>query len=137
MTTWMLDTDTCVYLVNRRAGFERVLRRMEGRRYGEIRVSAVTLAELRYGIARSARRTSNAEKVEAFLQRFDIVAFDERAAAEYGTVRAGLERAGRVIGPLDTLIAAHALSLGCILVTNNVREFGRVPRLRVENWAAA
>ena len=136
MTAWMLDTDICIYLINRRPGYERVLRRMEGRRYGDIAVSAVTLAELRYGIARSARRKGNAEKVEAFLQRFDTVAFDESAAAAYGAVRARLEGSGRTIGPLDTLIAAHAISRGCVLVTNNVREFRRVAGLRVENWAA-
>jgi tRNA(fMet)-specific endonuclease VapC len=107
---------------------------MEGRRYGEILISAITLAELRYGVAKSARRRGNAEKVEAFLQRFETAPFDERAAAEYGAVRAGSEARGRPIGPLDTLIAAHARSRDSTLVTNNVGEFRRVPGLRIENW---
>ena len=95
---------------------------------------AITVAELRYGVAKSAWPEQNREKFESFIERFEIVDFSEEAAAAYGRIRASLESAGTPIGPLDTLIAAHALSLVCTLVTNNAREFQRVPGLNIENW---
>lgn len=130
----LLDTDICIYLLNQRLGFESILKRLDGREYGEISLSAITLAELRFGIAPSRRRSLNLAKLELFLASFEAVPFDDRAAAAYGSLRAHLEAQGMPIGPLDTLIAAHALALCATLVTNNVREFGRVPALTLENW---
>lgn len=130
----LLDTNICIYLLNQRPGFEVILRRMDGRRQGEVALSAITLAELRFGIAASQRRPVNLAKLELFLAAFEIVPFDAPAASTYGSLRAQLQARGTPIGPLDTLIAAHALALGAIMVTHNVREFGRVPGLTVENW---
>ena len=130
---WLLDTNACVHLINRRPGYERLLARIDGRDYGEILISAITLAELEFGVAKSARGAGNRGRLELFLARFEIAPFDARAAA-CGPLRAALETKGTPIGPLDTQIAAHALVLGAILVTGNVREFGRVAGLKVENW---
>ncbi len=131
---YLLDTNICIYLINRKPHHEAVLRHMDGMAYGDILISAVTVAELRYGIAKSAWPERNREKFESFIERFEIVDFNDAAAAAYGQIRASLESAGTPIGPLDTLIAAHALSLQCTLVTNNVKEFRRIPGLGVENW---
>lgn len=133
---YLLDTDTCIYLINRTPGFRSILQRMEGLRYGEVLISSITLAELRYGVAKSRHADRNRAHLELFLARFAAAAFDETAAARYGEIRAALEAKGTPIGPLDTLIAAHALGLGATLVTNNVREFSRGEGLRVENWMA-
>ena len=131
---YLLDTNICVYLINRKPHHEAVLRHMDGMAYGDILISTVTIAELRYGVANSAKPEQNREKFGNFIERFEIVDFDDAAAAAYGYIRAGLKSAGTPIGPLDTLIAAHAISLECTLVTNNVREFERVPDLKIENW---
>jgi tRNA(fMet)-specific endonuclease VapC len=133
---YLLDSDTCIFLINRKRGYEAILRRLDGLRYGEVLLSAITLAELRYGIAKSTRKAHNVPRLDRFLARFDARAFDEEAAKAYGPIRAELEGKGTPIGPLDTLIAAHAVSLSAILVTNNENEFSRVPDLRLENWFA-
>lgn len=130
----LLDTDICIYLINQRSGFETILRRLDGRQQGEVILSTITLAELRFGIAASQRRHLNLAKLELFLASFEIAPFDAPAAMAYGSLRAYLQAQGTPIGPLDMLIAAHALSLGAILVSNNIREFGRVPGLKLENW---
>jgi tRNA(fMet)-specific endonuclease VapC len=131
---YLLDTDTCIFLLNRKRGYEAILRRLDGLRYGEVLLSAITLAELRHGIAKSTRKEQELPRLERVLARFDARDFDEGAAQAYGPIRAELERKGTPIGPLDTLIAAHAVSLNAILVTNNEGEFSRVPNLRLENW---
>ncbi len=131
---YLLDTNICVYLINRKPQYEAVLRHMDGLAYNDILISAITIAELRYGVANSTKPEQNREKFESFIERFDIVDFDDAAAAAYGRIRTELKNAGTPIGPLDTLIAAHAASLKCTLVTNNVREFERVPGLKIENW---
>lgn len=131
---YLLDTDICIYLIKRRP--ESVVRHLAAQQVGDVGVSAVTVAELRYGVARSAQTERNARALELFLAPLVIADFDAGAATAYGAVRAALERAGAPIGALDTLIAAHALSLGATLVTNNTCEFDRVPGLSLANWAA-
>lgn len=131
---YVLDTDICIYLLNRRLAYENILKRIDARSYGEIIISAITLAELRYGIAASQRREANLSKLELFLAQFEVIAFDEHAAAVYGSILAHLRAKGTPIGPLDTLIAAHARALTATLVTNNIAEFSRVPGLVLENW---
>lgn len=133
----LLDTNVCVYLINRRPGYERLLDHIAKRKYGELLISSVTLAELEFGVAKSTRGAENRVRLDLFLARFEIAPFDNRPAAAYGPLRAGLESRGEPIGPLDTMIAAHALALGAILVTSNTREFGRIARLRLENWLDA
>lgn len=131
---FMLDTDSCIALIKRKPG--PVLRRLTALAPGEAGISAVTLAELRFGVAKSAQREKNGQALDEFLLPLEIAEFDEPAAEVYGSVRAGLEKAGTPIGPLDALIGAHALSLGAALVTHNTREFRRIPGLSVVDWLA-
>jgi tRNA(fMet)-specific endonuclease VapC len=131
----LLDTNVCIHIIRRRP--PEVLRNFERFEVGEVGVSSVTVAELSYGAEKSSRREHNREALWRFLLPLEVVAFGSEAAAAYGHVRAALERVGTPIGPLDTLIAAHAVSLGIPLVTNNVREFERVPDLNVEDWTRA
>jgi tRNA(fMet)-specific endonuclease VapC len=131
---FMLDTDCCIALVKRKPA--ALLSRITSLAPGEAGVSAVTLAELRFGVAKSAERERNSQALDEFLLPLEIADFDEAAAGSYGKVRAALEAVGRPVGPLDTLIGAHALSLGAILVTHNTREFRRIPHLAVEDWLA-
>lgn len=131
---YMLDTDICIHLIKERPA--HVLRRFRSLRVSDIGVSAITYAELQHGVEKSARPRENARALVKFLTPIEIAAFDDMAAVEYGAIRAALEREGRVIGAMDLLIAAHARSLGVILITNNVDEFKRVAGLALENWAS-
>ena len=131
---YMLDTNVLVYVINARPHHEAVLERFDREPLEDLAVSSITLAELRYGIAKSRRRGANRKALRQALDALNVMPFDTRAADTYGTVRSELEAAGEPIGPLDTLIAAHALSLKLTLVTSNTREFSRVRRLRVESW---
>lgn len=131
---WMLDTDTVAYLVNRAPGHERIKRRLSGRSPGEIRVSAVTLGELYYGFELGDVSVERAQALKDLLELFQTEDFPVGAARTYGEIRAALDRIGRRIGPYDLLIAAHARHIGAVLVTNNEREFRRVPGLSVQNW---
>jgi tRNA(fMet)-specific endonuclease VapC len=131
---FMLDTDSCIALIRRKSA--SILRRLTALAPGEVGLSAITLAELRYGVAKSAQREENAQALDEFLLPLEIADFDEPAAEIYGTVRAALETAGTPIGPLDTQIGAHALSLGAALVSHNTREFRRIRGLTVVGWLA-
>jgi tRNA(fMet)-specific endonuclease VapC len=128
----MLDTNVCIYLI--RARPPEVLRRFEEYEVGEICVSSVTAAELHFGVRKSRRPAQNERALEQFLLPLEVAAFGREAAAAYGHIRSALDERGTPIGPLDTLIAAHAVSLDLTLVTNNVREFARVPSLKLDNW---
>ncbi len=132
---WMLDTDTCIAIIRRRT--EAVLRRLSAKSVGQIGISSITLSELSYGVARSSRRAESAGALQEFLLPLEVAAYDIAAAEMYGKVRAALTAAGSPIGPLDTLIAAHAVSLDVTLVTHNQREFRRVAGLRTEDWIPA
>ena len=129
---YMLDTNICIYLIKRRS--DELLKRMRVFRTGEIGVSVVTVAELQYGVSKSQNKERNQAALETFLLPLDIADFSFTVTVAYGDIRAQLERQGQPIGPLDTMIAAHALSLDVPLVTNNAREFERVKGLRVEDW---
>jgi tRNA(fMet)-specific endonuclease VapC len=113
----------------------QVLARWQRCAIGDLGLATVTLVELEYGVAKSQEPARNQAALAAFTLPLELVAFDAPAAAASGPIRATLERQGTPIGAMDLLIAAHARSLGVILVTNNVREFGRVPGLRIENGA--
>ncbi len=130
----MLDTNICVGLLRGRA--PEAFRRLQHHQPDDIGISSITLAELQYGVAKSARPQKNATLLAQFCVPLAILLFDSVAAETYGSVRADLERKGTPVGPLDTLIASHALSLDIPLVTNNEREFRRVAGLHVENWLA-
>ncbi|TKB94576.1 MAG: type II toxin-antitoxin system VapC family toxin [Nitrospira sp.] len=128
----MLDTNICIYLIKQRP--PTVIDRFLSHPVGDIGVSSITVAELAYGVNKSRHTTKNRLALEQFLAPLDLAAFDQDAALSYGRLRALLEQKGSPIGSMDLLIAAHALSLGVRLVTNNLREFQRVPGLRLENW---
>lgn len=130
---FLLDTDICVYLIKKHP--PAVFEKLRSCRTGDVGVSAITVAELRFGADKSQRPKQNHEGLDLFLAPLEIVAFDDRAAAEYGQIRAQLESAGQPIGPLDLLIAAHAKGLGVTLITNNSGEFKRIRGLKIENWA--
>ena len=134
---WVLDTDILVYFINRKPGFERIARRMSGRSPGEVRLSAITLAELEFGIENGEFRSEDRKTLAGLLEFLQADDFPSGAARDYGEIRASLERSGRKVGPNDLLIAAHARHLGAVLVTNNEREFRRVPGLSVQNWLKA
>jgi len=129
----MLDTNICIYIVKRQP--KSVLERFAAVPVGDLGISVITLAELEYGASKSSQPARNREALEQFVSPLQIAVFDRHATIVYGRIRALLEKRGRPIGSMDLLIAAHALSLNVRLVTNNVREFKRVPGLRVENWA--
>lgn len=131
---YMLDTNILVYVLNARPHHQAVLDRFDREEPRDMVVSSITLAELRFGIEKSRQRDVSRRVLQQVLDALNVAPFDAKAAQMYGSVRAGLEAEGKPIGPLDTLIAAHALSLDLTLVTNNVREFSKARRLRVENW---
>ena len=128
---YLLDTNTCVYAIKRRP---EVLRRLRTLSPDDLGVSAITLAELRFGAAKSSRPSETRRSIEAFLRPFEVLSFGSEAADEYASLRLALERQGRPIGERDLLIAATAKSLGLVVVTHNVREFSRVPGLKIEDW---
>ena len=129
----MLDTDICIYIIKRKP--LNVLERLESIRPDQLSMSAITFAELMNGAKKSQRVEANVSRLNALGELLEICSFDQQAAVAYGDVRSSLEKRGEVIGPHDLLIAAHALSLGRILITNNEREFKRVEGLKVANWA--
>ena len=131
---YLLDTNICIYLIRQHPA--SVVREMVKQEIGDVGISSVTVAELQFGVAKSAHADRNRDALEKFIAPLVIANFDTTAATHYGRIRAILEQRGTPVGSLDTLIAAHALGLDVTLVTNNVREFGRVPDLRVINWAA-
>ena len=129
---YLLDTNICIALIRQRpAG---LLQRLTALEPGEVGLSSITLAELIYVADKSSQTEQNLAALEQFLLPLELVNFDESAATVYGQIRAGLEREGKIIGSMDMLIAAHALSLNTILVTNNTKEFGRVSGLLLEDW---
>ncbi|HEX7476857.1 MAG TPA: type II toxin-antitoxin system VapC family toxin [Polyangiales bacterium] len=129
---FLLDTDTCIYALKQD---EAVLQNLLAHSPADVGVSVITEAELRTGAAKSASAAKTLRLLERFLQPIEIADFVSADAASYAAIRAKLERAGTPIGPLDTLIAAQAVARKLTLVSNNQREFRRVPGLRVENWS--
>lgn len=132
---WMLDTDTCIALIKQRPG--SVLKKLRGKSTGQVGISSITLGELAFGASKSSRSQESHAALSEFLLPLEVAEFNETAAMHYGDVRADLDRQGRPIGPLDTLIAAHALAIEATLVTHNTREFKRVGSLRLEDWLKA
>ena len=131
MLQYMLDTDTCIYVMKNQPVELRT-------RFSELAeqlcISSITLAELHYGAEKSARTMESLQAIEHFVARLEVLSFSPKAASHYGRLRAELERAGTPAGPHDMLIGAHARAEGLTVVTNNVREFARMPGVRVENW---
>lgn len=128
----LLDTNICIYIIKRQPA--AVINRFLEYQVGDIGISSITLSELRYGVAKSTHREKNSKALDEFIIPLEVVSFDEEAARMYGDIRATLEKAGTPIGAMDMLIAAHALSLGIPLITNNTREFARIPSLDIVDW---
>lgn len=131
--TYMLDTNICIYAMKQKP--EKVLQRFKQKLNSGICISSITLAELEYGMKRSSDPAKNEQALLRFLAPLSVLPFGSAAASAYGEIRAYLQSKGTPIGPLDMLIAGHAKAEDLILVTNNVREFERVPALEIENWA--
>jgi len=129
---YLLDTNICVYVIRKRPA--RVIRKLQRKQVSEIGISSITLSELEYGVAKSVKPEQNKLALTEFLAPIEVLPYDDGAALRYGPLRAHLERQGTPVGSLDLLIAAHALSLECVLVTNNESEFKRIRGLKVENW---
>lgn len=129
---YLLDTNICIALIRRKPA--ALIQRLIANTPGEVGVSTITVAELAHGAEKSAQPEQNLAALAQFLLPLEVAAFDQAAALAYGRLRARLEQSGQTIGGMDLLIAAHALGLETILVTNNLREFQRVPGLEVEDW---
>ena len=129
---FILDTNICIYIIKRNP--DSVFERFETLSPLDIGISAVTYSELQYGIAKSAYQLQNQTALNEFLAPLTILDYPANAAPLYGEIKASLETNGQSIRPNDLLIAAHALVIGAVLVTNNEKEFNRIPDLKVENW---
>ena len=129
---YMLDTNICIYAIKRK--FDSVLDKIKEHKTSGISISSITLAELEHGVANSMYPEKNATALLEFLSVFNVKSFDDFAVKEYGIIKTDLKKRGYLIGPLDTLIAAHAKSLNYILITNNTKEFSRVQGLKIEDW---
>ena len=134
MLKYMIDTDIAIFTLKERPA---AVQQAFNSHSGEIALSSVSWGELVYGAEKSLKTEYNLAVIENFAARLDVLPFEALSATHFGQLRAELARSGQLIGPYDMMIAGHARSLGLILVTNNVREFARVPGLRVENWAQA
>jgi tRNA(fMet)-specific endonuclease VapC len=131
MLSYMLDTNICIYVMK---NYPHDLKEKFNLLAEQLCISSITLGELHYGAEKSSRRADNLTAIEYFVARLDVLPFGTKAAAHYGQVRAELERAGTPCGPHDMQIGGHARSEGLIVVTNNLREFSRMPGIRTENW---
>lgn len=129
---YMLDTNICIALIRQKP--QSVIEHLVACKPGDVAISAITVAELMHGAHKSNQTKKNLAALEQLLLPLELVDFDQRASAVYGTIRATLDRQGNIIGSMDMLIGAHALSLGLVLVTNNTREFERIERLNIEDW---
>ena len=132
MLRYMLDTDISSYIM--KGSEPAVMKRLASVPVGDVCISAISKAELMYGVETSPRPAQDRARLDVFLRHMVVLDFPQDAATDYAEIRAALKKRGTMIGANDLLIAAHARCLGLTLVTNNTREFRRVPRLTVENW---
>lgn len=130
---YMLDTNICIYAIKHKP--DTVIKKFLSHDPEELCISAITYAELMHGVEKSMAVEKNRIAMSLFLSPITILQFDERAAEEYGRIKAELEKKGTPIDPMDTLIASHTKSRGLIIVTNNTRKFNRVAGLTIEDWA--
>lgn len=128
----MLDTNICIFMIKHKP--ESVMKKFMELQPSDVCISSITYAELVHGVEKSKAKEKNGIALAVMLSEIDILPFDSLAAQVYGTIKADLERKGMPIGPMDTLIAAHAKAVDVTLVTNNTREFCRVDDLRLEDW---
>jgi tRNA(fMet)-specific endonuclease VapC len=133
MLKYLLDTNIVIYVLKRRP--KEVLDIFNANA-SRMAISSITLSELMYGAEKSLNTDKNLEAVEEFVSHLEVLPYDAKASQHYGQIKAALEKKGQIIGENDIHIAAHAISHGFILVSNNVREFKRVPNLALENWVS-
>ena len=133
MLKYLLDTNIVIYVLKRRP--KEVLD-VFNTNASRMAISIITLSELMYGAEKSLNTDKNLEAVEEFVSHLEVLPYDAKASQHYGQIKAALEKKGQIIGENDIHIAAHAISHGLILVSNNVREFKRVPNLALENWVS-
>lgn len=131
---YLLDTNICIYII--KTSPPSVIEKFHSLKVGDIGVSSITLAELEYGVSKSAYKAKNQEALNQFIIPLEVLSFDCLAAKSYGEIRSALEQRGKTIGSMDMMIAAHALSQDIILVTNDEKEFSRIHGLKVENWVS-
>ena len=129
---YLLDTNICIYIINQSP--RHVVKKIKTFKPHQIKLSAVSMAELEYGVSKSLHRDKNRQALIHFASAFDIVAFNDNDAEIFGLLRADLEKRGQIIGPYDMQIAAQAITRDLILVTNNTAEFSRIPHLKMTNW---
>jgi tRNA(fMet)-specific endonuclease VapC len=129
---YMLDTNICIYIIKRKP--QAVIERFLQTEISQIGISSITLSELLFGVSKSSKPDQNKIALAQFIAPLEIMPYDDQAAHRYGDLRAHLERQGKPIGSLDMLIAAHALSINSTIVTNNEKEFIRIPNLKIDNW---
>jgi tRNA(fMet)-specific endonuclease VapC len=132
MPLYMLDTDTCSYIMRRSP--DAVLKRLAGVPVSDVSISVITKSELLYGVEVSPKRRQDEAALAAFLRYIEVLDFPDGGSSHYAKIRADLKASGTMIGANDLLIAAHARSLDLTLITNNTREFGRVRNLSIDNW---
>jgi len=132
MPRYMLDTDTCSFIMKR--SNDALLKRLRKTPVRDVCISVITKSELLFGVEMSPRRQQDEAALNAFLRYVEVLDFPDEAASHYAKIRAALKARGMMIGANDLFIAAHARSLALTLVTNNTHEFGRVPNLAIENW---
>ena len=130
---YLLDTNICIYIIKKKP--ESVIKRFKTLRPGSLAISTITVAELYYGAVKSLRPDENMIALQEFISPLEVLDFSTEDALVYGKIRTALERKGKIIGAMDLLIAAIAKSRELILITNNIKEFARVPELVIENWA--
>ncbi len=129
---FMLDTNICIYVIKKKP--HDVIERFKRTEISQIGISSITLSELFYGVSKSSKPEQNRIALMQFIAPLEILPYGDEASQYYGELRAYLEKQGTPVGSLDMLIAAHALSISCTLVTNNEKEFIRIPDLKIENW---
>ncbi len=129
---YLLDTNICIYIINKNP--KTVVDKIKTLKPNQIKLSAISVGELEYGVSKSKYRERNRNALVDFASAFDIIPFDDSDAEVFGLIRSDLEKRGKLIGPYDMQIAAQAISKGLILVTNNTGEFERIRELKIENW---
>jgi Predicted nucleic acid-binding protein, contains PIN domain len=129
---YLLDSNICIYIINNRP--KQVVEHIKKLKIHQVKLSAISLAELEYGASKSRAREKNRQALIDFATPFDIIEFNDNDAEVFGIIRADLEKRGLVIGPYDMQIAAQAITRDLVLVTNNTAEFSRIPNLKLENW---
>lgn len=129
---YMLDTNICIYIIKKRPN--SILQKFQKIKDTDVCISVITFAELQYGVERSSSKKLNQQVINDFISRLLVLPWDNKAAIEYGKLRNTLNKKGTPVGNMDLMIASHAVSLKMTIVSNNLKEFRRIPKLQYENW---